>query len=258
MYSDDLPLANRRILITRTKAGASDLSKYLHSAGASVEVIPSIEIVPPDSYASLDRALAELDSFDWVIFTSANAVDVFAARRNAGILPRNVAVIGPSTKRAVENLGIPVTLLPSRYMAEALAESLAPRVGGQQVLLIRAAEARDVLPQALSQAGADLTIVEAYRNRVPFASISLVRTIFSSFSRVPDVITFTSASTARNLMALLDKAGLQLPSGILLASIGPITSRAMADLGLKPSIEAEAATIPALVEAICQYFRTTG
>lgn len=255
MSSENLPLANRRVMVTRTKAGSSDLSEYLRSAGASVEIIPTIEIIPPDSYAPLDQALAKLDSFEWVVFTSANAVEVFADRRPAAISPRNVAVIGPSTGRAIEKLGIPVTLQPSRYIAEALAESLAPLVAGQQVLLIRAAVARDVLPQALKDAGAILTVAEAYRNRVPPDSISLVQKVFSPDGQTLDVITFTSASTVRNLMDLLDRAGLQLPGGILLASIGPITSRAMVELGFRPGIEAREATIPALVQAICQYFR---
>lgn len=255
MSSENLPLANRRVMVTRTKAGSSDLSEYLRSAGACVEIVPTIEIIPPDSYAPLDQALAKLDAFDWVVFTSANAVDVFAARRPASISPGNVAAIGPSTGRAVEKLGIPVKLQPSRYIAEALAESLAPLVAGKQVLLIRAAVARDVLPQALKDAGAILTVAEAYQNRVPPDSISLLQRMFASAEQKPDVITFTSASTARNLMDLLGRAGLQLPDHILLASIGPITSRAMVELGLRPDIEADEATIPALAQAICQYFR---
>lgn len=255
MSFENLPLANRRVMVTRTRAGSSELSEYLRSAGASVEIIPTIEIIPPDSYAPLDNALAKLDAFDWIVFTSANAVDVFAARRIAAISPRNVAVVGPSTRRAVERLGIPVTLQPSRYVAEALAESLAPLVVGRQVLLIRAAVARDVLPQALKDAGAIVTIAEAYQTRVPSDSVALLQKMFSSAGQAPDVITFTSASTVRNLMDLLDRAGLQLPRSILLASIGPVTSRAMVELGLKPDMEADEATIPALAQAICQYFK---
>jgi uroporphyrinogen-III synthase len=257
MLKERLPLANQRVLVTRTKAGASELSEYLCSAGASVEVIPTIEIVPPDSFVSLDHALAELSAFEWVVFTSANAVEVFAARRHPAICPKNVAVIGPATGRAVEKLGIPVALQPSRYVAEALAGSLAPLVAGQKVLLVRAAQARDILPQALTEAGAYLTIAEAYRNRMPPDSIPLIRKIFSVPELFPTVITFTSASTARNLMDLLDRAGLQLPAGILLASIGPITSRAMVELGLTPTIEADEATIPALVRAIGKYFEAS-
>jgi len=254
MSSENLLLADRRVLVTRTKTGASELSEYLRRAGASVQSVPTIEIVPPDSYAPLDHALAKLSSFEWVIFTSANAVDVFGMRRSADSVPRNVAVIGPATARAIQNLGISVALQPSRYVAEALAEALTPLVAGQRVLLVRAAEARDVLPKALQNAGADLTIAEAYRNRVPLGSVSLIKEIFSSPEQTPDVITFTSASTARNLIDLLDRAGVRLPAGILLASIGPVTSRAMRDMGLEPVLEAREATIAALVEAISRHF----
>jgi uroporphyrinogen-III synthase len=121
--------------------------------------------------------------------------------------------------------------------------------------LIRAAVARDVLPQALKDAGAIVTIAEAYQTRVPSDSVALLQKMFSSAGQAPDVITFTSASTVRNLKDLLDRAGLQLPSSILLASIGPVTSRAMAELGLKPDMEADEAAIPALAQAICRYFK---
>lgn len=254
MSLENRPLANRRILVTRTKAGASELSERLQLAGATVQVVPTIEIIPPDSYGPLDQALARLDQFDWLVFTSANAVEVFGGRYRADILPKNIAVIGPATGRAIERLGLSVALQPSRYVAESLAEALVPRVAGRSVLLVRAAEAGDVLPQALQEAGAKLTVVEAYRNRVPPDSIPLIGETFSSPEQVPHVITFTSASTARNLMELLQQAGLELPSGVLLASIGPITSRAMSDLGLEPAIEASEATVAALAQAICQHF----
>ncbi|HEX2917447.1 MAG TPA: uroporphyrinogen-III synthase, partial [Edaphobacter sp.] len=198
--------------MTRAKSGASDLSDRLRLAGATVVIIPTIEIVHPDSYDPLDQALARLEQFDWVVFTSANAVEVFGSRRRSGFLPKRVAVIGPATGRALERLGIPVTLQPSRFVAEALAEALAPQVAGRSVLLVRAAEARDVLPEALKDAGAEVTIAEAYRNRVPPDSIALIKENLSSPDNFPDVITFTSASTARNLIDLLEQAGLELPS----------------------------------------------
>jgi uroporphyrinogen-III synthase len=253
-----LPLANRRVLVTRTKSGASDLSDRLRLAGATVVIVPTIEIIPPDSYGPLDQALARLDQFDWVVFTSANAVEVFGSRRISDVLPKRVAVIGPATGRALERLGIPVTLQPSRFVAEALAEALAPQAAGRSVLLVRAAEARDVLPEALKDAGAEVTIAEAYRNRVPPDSIALIKENLSSPEDFPDVITFTSASTARNLIDLLQQAELDLPESTLLASIGPITSRAMNELGLTPAMEASEATIPALVQAICDYFSQSG
>jgi len=253
--SQTLPLADRHILITRTKAGSSELANALRLAGATVVSVPTIELVPPDSYTALDEALHQLEKFEWVVFTSAHAVEVFATRRNPAIPPRNVAVIGPATGRAVEKLGIKVTLLPPKYVAESLAESLVSYVAGVPVLLIRAAEARDVFPQIITRAGAKLTIVEAYRNRVPEDSIPVLREMFAAPEHHPDLITFTSASTARNLVELLHAAEVVLPQTILLASIGPITSQAMRELGLTPTIEAREATLSSLTQAICNYFR---
>lgn len=249
-----LPLAARRILITRTQAASSELADCLSAAGATVICIPTIEIVPLDSYVALDDALGHLEKFEWLVFTSVPAVEVFAARRHPMKAMPKVAVIGPATGRAVDKLGIPVSLIPPKYIAESLSEALAPLVKGASVLLIRAAEARDVLPSVLRQEGADLTIVEAYRNRVPVDSIPLLRDMFSSPENLPDVVTFTSASTARNLAELMEAAEVVLPPDILLASIGPITTRKLKELGLNTEIEAREATIPALVDAISYHF----
>jgi uroporphyrinogen-III synthase len=253
-----LPLANKRVLITRTQAGSSELSERLRDAGADVVSVPTIEIVPPDSYEGLDSALNQIEQFQWIVFTSAHAVEVFAARCDLSKAKAKVAVIGPATGRMVEKLGISVALLPPLYVAESLAEVLAPRAIGARVLLIRAADARDVLPIALTQAGAQLTIAEAYRNRIPEDSIPLLRDAFAASERLPDVITFTSASTARHLVDLVKNADVVLPQQTLLASIGPITTRAMEELGLKAAIQAREATIPALVQAISDCFRRFG
>lgn len=254
------PLRNRRILITRTRQQASDLALQLEALGATTILVPTIEIVPPRNYGPLDRALAYLDTFDWLLFTSANAVEAFAERmkvRDSVGLPSRVkiAVIGPATAKAVESIGLRVALLPSRYIAESLAESLATHASGCRILLIRAEDARDVLPNRLTHAGAAVTIAPAYRNQVPNASVPAIQQIFSSAKDQIDAITFTSASTARNLTALLDAAGLTLSAGIALASIGPVTSDTLRELGLNPAIEANEPTVPALVQAIAEYFK---
>lgn len=248
-------LDGKRILITRTRRQSSVLAGQLAALGATPIAIPAIEIAPPASYITLDRSLAALDTFDWLLFTSANAVDVFAARRNPSLLPKQIAAIGPATAKAIEALGLRVDLLPPRYVAESFAEALAPHAAGKRMLLIRAEEARDVLPEAL--AGAHLTIAPAYRNQVPASSIPAVRDLFSAPELYPDAITLTSASTARSLIALLETANLALPRTIALASIGPVTTAAIRELGYSPTIEAEEATIPALIEAIRQHFAST-
>lgn len=247
-------LTRRRILITRTPGRASELATLLQNDGAVIISIPTIEIVPLESFMALDEALAHLDDFDWVVFTSVHAVEVFGERRKSESVPKQIAVIGPGTARAVEEIGMRVSLLPPRYVAESLAESLAPYARGARILLIRAAEARDVLPTTLLRAGTRLTVVDAYRNRIPEESIPRLRELFGSPVDYPDVITFTSASTARNLKTLLDAAGMALPIGIALASIGPITSQAIRDLGREPTVEADESTIPALAQAIVRYF----
>ena len=121
------------------------------------------------------------------------------------------------------------------------------------MLLVRAASARDLLPEALTAAGATLTLAEAYQTIIPPSSIESLRTLLAPPAQL-DAITFTSASTAANLAALLDSASLTLPPGLTLASIGPITSQAMHDLALTPTVEARESTIPALVAAIAAYF----
>jgi uroporphyrinogen-III synthase len=249
-----LPLAGKRILILRTRQQASILAAQLEAIGAVPIAIPAIEIVPPESYAPLDAALRQLDTFDWLLFTSANAVEVFAQRRNPGLAPKHVAAIGPATAKAAELAGLTVDLVPPRFVAESLAEALIPQIAGCRVLLIRAAEARDILPESLSSAGADVTIASAYRNQIPETSVSAICNVFSNADTFPQAITLTSASTARSLIALLKSAGVTLSPEIALASIGPITSQAIRELGYEPAVEASEATIPSLIEALKALF----
>jgi len=249
-----LSLTGKRILVTRTRQQSSDLAARLEALGAVPLLIPTIEIIPPESYAPLDNALKQLDVFDWILFTSANAIEVFSQRRIPGLVPKRVAVIGPATAKAANALGLHVDLIPPRYVAESLAETLSPQVAACRILLVRAAEARDVLPELLVEAGAFVTVAPAYRNQIPATSISLIREVFDSSGRYPDAVTLTSASTARSLVALLNASGLTLPPCVALASIGPITSEAIRDLGYEPAIEATEATIPALISAVEKLF----
>jgi len=251
-----LPLAHRRILITRTRQQASELATQLEALGAEILLIPTIELAPPSSYAPLDAALAYLPSFDWLLFTSANAVHAFHQRVQLQHLtpaPQRIAAIGPATAKAVANIGLHVDLIPPAYIAESLAEALLPHAANRRFLLVRAEEARDLLPESLAAAGAHVTIAPAYRNLTPPDAIPALQRLFAPHSVPPDLITFTSSSTARNLIALLEAAGLQLPPAITLASIGPITSTTLRELGLPPSLEAAESTIPSLVEAIIAY-----
>ena len=246
-------LKNRRVLVTRAAGQASKLAELLEAEGAEAIQIPTIEIVPPSSYAALDDAIRSFNDFDWLIFTSANAVQCFV--RRAEVLgvhpePKRIAVIGLATAKAVYSarFAAKVDLMPTRAVAESLAEALIPHASGAKMLLVRAAAARDILPQALTAAGAELTLAEAYETVIPRESVDLLWTMF--LDSPPDAITFTSASTAQNLMALLKEISLEIPNKAVLASIGPITSQAMRDLGLEPTVEAAEASISALVAVL--------
>ena len=246
-----LPLANRRILITRAKGQASALALQLEALGATPILIPTIEIAPPSSYCAIDAALSSIRSFDWLIFTSANAVQSFVDR--ARLLKLNpqakrVAAIGSATAKAAADAGMTVDLVPPQAVAESLAKALKPHAPNATMLLVRAAAGRDILPDSLTSAGATVTIAEAYRNVIPTKSVEELRVLFTT--NPPDAITFTSGSTAQNLVALMDAASLKIPEGVVLASIGPITSQAMREVGLEPTIEAGEATILALVATL--------
>jgi uroporphyrinogen-III synthase len=248
-----LPLAGKRILITRAPHQASELADRLRSLGATPILIPTIEIGPPASFAALDAALAALSDFDLVAFTSANAVHAFGERAEVlGLAPApsRIAVVGPATARAVEAMGLHVDVAPPTFTAEALGQTLLPEASGRRMLLVLAEHAPATLQSALEAAGARVTVAAAYGNRVPATSLPAITALFADPANYPDAVTFTSASTASNLVALLEASGLTLPATVIRASIGPITSRALRDLGLPPHLEAAESTIGALVTAL--------
>jgi uroporphyrinogen-III synthase len=260
-----------RILITRAPHQASALADSVRAHGLEPVLIPTIELAPPTSFCALDAALSCLRSFHWLLFTSANAVEAFANRLKllhpstppSSLLSTHcrIAAIGPATARAIaEVLGTKPTLTPPQAVAESLAQSLLPHalqpdaVTGQAIptrfLLVRAEQARDHLPDTLRAAGADVTIAPAYRTLIPAHSIDLIRKLFSSTTPTIDAITFTSSSTATNLLGLLEAANLTLPPDIPRISIGPITSQTLRDLNLPPHAEATEPNIPSLVEIL--------
>jgi uroporphyrinogen-III synthase len=243
-------LTGKRVVVTRTRAQASELARRLEERGAEVMLIPTIEIAPPRSFAGLDAALAAIDTFDWLLFTSANAVEVFAQRRGQRALPEKLrlAAVGPATARALQAAGLQAALVPARAVAESFAEALLPHAAGSRMLLVRAEVARDHLPETLRAAGADVTIAEAYRTVIPEGSVVELRRLFRE--RPPDGITFTSSSTAVNFFALMEAAGVALPADVVLASIGPVTSETLRGLGYPPTVEAEEASAAGLVRAL--------
>lgn len=227
--------------------------------------MPMIEVVPPQSFEELDSVIRLLDgsedSMDWVVFTSANAVYALSTRAvelRVKLRLKRVAVIGPATGKAVEAAGLAPEraplLLPKEYVAESLAEALlAACTSAQRFFLVRAEEARDAIPAALERAGHSVRIAVAYRNMTPPDTLSALRTIFADRAFHPAIITFTSSSTARNLVALLASMDQKIPEGVALASIGPITSATLRELGYEPSFEASEPTIVSLTAAIANY-----
>jgi uroporphyrinogen-III synthase len=233
--------------------------------GAEAILVPTIEVVPPATLEELDsaiRMLADADNtVDWVIFTSANAVVALqdrARQLKAELSLRRIAVIGPATAKAVANAGlVPVigpVLLPQVYVAESLATALLQSCTiPQQFLLVRAQEARDEIPSRLTASGHTVHIAAAYRNVTPEGTLPALQRTFASPESYPQIITFTSSSTARNLAALLDSIGKKIPAGIALASIGPITSATLRELGYEPTFEADEPTIDSLAIAIARH-----
>jgi uroporphyrinogen-III synthase len=252
------PLAGRRILITRARQQAGKLSGKLRGLGATVIEIPSIEIRPPGSYEPLDRALGQARRYEWLILTSVNGVEAMLARlKKLRIAPQELAnlqvcAIGPATREALEQHGLKVDVVPEKYIAESVVAELSSRVKGKKVLLVRAKVARDVIPRELRRAGAKVDVVEAYATVVPAASRSRLQTVLKKPRLRPDAITFTSSSTARNFLELLRGRGSspKLLDSVVLASIGPVTSTTLREIGLRADIEASDYTMDGLVTAL--------
>ncbi len=245
-------MVRQRILVTRTSEQASPLVEALHLAGYEPVVVPTIALEAPSTFVPLDAALQDLDRFDWLVFTSANAVEAFARRLGAHNVGPKIAAIGPATARAVAAAGMLVSFVPEQAVGESLAAALVAEVahGAKRFLLVRAEQARDVVPQALRAAGAEVVDVAAYRTVVPETSIELIRAVFAERAAWPAAVLFTSGSTAVNLAALLASAGVSLPEAVRRVSIGPITSATLRELGWAVDAEARETTIASLVEAV--------
>jgi uroporphyrinogen-III synthase len=252
-------MSGLRVLVGRARHQAGALSAELRKLGADVIEIPFIEIRKPRSFRPLDSALKNLESYDWLILTSVNGVDAMWERMGRLRLTKRafsslrVAAIGPATKNAIEKRGVNVNVVPKEYVAESVVRSLRKRVENQRVLLVRAKVARDVIPRELRKAGAHVDVVEAYETVVPQASRRRLRAALRDPKLRPHVITFTSSSTVKNFVQLLGippgkrRASLD---GIIMASIGPITSSTLRELSLPVDIAAKEFTIPGLVAAI--------
>lgn len=259
-WFESRPLFGQTIVVTRTRQQASELSRQLEELGAEVLEAPTIELADPEDWGPVDAAVAAGGEYDWIIFTSVNGVQ--AARDRLDALGKDariwreakIAAIGRATADAIRaRLGLKVDLCPERSVAESLADELAARgvIRGGRFLLLRAEIARPVLMEGLKSGGAvRVDDIPIYRT-LPARSLQAEVLAAIADQRV-DWITFTSSSTARNFTALLGPEYAMKMANIKLASIGPVTSRTMAELGLTPAIEAGQADIAGLVKALAR------
>jgi uroporphyrinogen III methyltransferase/synthase len=244
------PLFGRRIVVTRAREQASDLSGRLEAVGAEVIELPAIAIEDPaDGGAALRDAVARVRSYDWLVLTSANGAQrLLAELRDARDLGDvQVAAIGPGTADALLQGNVRADLVPSRFVAEALLDEFppSPAHGTGRVLLARAGVARDVLPDGLRERGWSVDVVDAYRTVPVTPSKQLL-----AAAATADAITFTSSSTVERYL----EAGGQTAIPPVVACIGPITADTARARGLTVDIEAQVHSIAGLVDAVVNHF----
>ncbi len=252
---DLAPLKGRRIAVTRPASQAGALIEGLRDLGAEPVSTPTIRISDPPDPGALRGAIATLDRYDWLVFTSANGVERFwreleAEGRDGLPASALVAAIGPATAEALRARGCRPHVVPEEYVAEAVADALIAfgELAGRRVLLPRAAGARQVLPERLRAAGAEVDEVIAYESHPDPEGIARLRAALERDD--VDMITFTAASTVRHFV---EATGTEL-GGARVAVIGPITARAVRSEGLRVDVEAREYTVEGLLEAIREFY----
>jgi uroporphyrinogen-III synthase len=241
------------VLVTRAAHQAGKLSDGLRAVGAEPVEVPVLEIGPPPSFNALDTALQQLDTYQWLIFTSANTVRAVMSRiaqpgpGDPKPMRLQVAAVGAATAAAAREAGWNVAVVPETYVAESLVAALAGEVAGKRVLLARAEVARDVIPEALRAAGAFVDVVDAYRNVVPEAAPEMLRRALADGL---DAATFTSSSSVTHLAEVARAADVDFPFvGVAAVSIGPITSQTLREHSWEPAAEASTSDVPGLIRA---------
>ncbi len=246
------PLSGKRVVVTRPRAQAAVLCRKLTAAGAVPIRFPTIRIAPMADIGPLDAAVAHLDGYDWVIFTSVNGVAYFWDRLAAGhtTVPATtrLAAIGPATAQALKDKGCRPDFVPEEFVAERIAEGLGD-VSGKRLLLPRAQSARPALAKLLVAAAATVDEIPTYRT---LAESPNAEALADLEARV-DVLTFTSSSTARYFAAILGERAASIARGALIACIGPITAQTVRDLGFDVGLVAREYTTDGLIEALARH-----
>lgn len=256
------PLFGKKIMVTRAREQSSDFMARLSDFGAECVEFPTIEVIPPLGWKDLDRAIGNLETYQWLVFTSVNGVKYFFERlEDSGKDVRDlkgirIAAIGPKTADAVRRKGLKADLVPHEYRAEAVVEAFRKEgVKGLRVLLPRAAEAREVLPRDLEKMGAAVDVVEAYRTVMPEGAKDEIRAMLEKGDI--HMVTFTSSSTVKNFMDMFEQEGDRLRTWmekVTVACIGPVTAKTAEQRGLSVQIIPSEYTIEAMVKAIVDYY----
>jgi uroporphyrinogen III methyltransferase/synthase len=261
-WFENRPLFGRRVVVTRAREQASGFMNNLSELGAECLEFPTIEIIPPRNWEALDRAIHSLEEYQWLLFTSVNGVKYFFhrleflgkdARDLKGV---KIGAIGPKTAQAVQEKGIRPDLVPDEYRAEAVVKAFRSwDVKGAKILLPRAAQAREVLPEELAVMGARVEVITSYRTVKPDHDRGIVRGMLEKGEI--DMVTFTSSSTVKNFVEMLKADSRQLRkwmANVNVACIGPITAKTATEKGLPVKLVPSDYTIEALTHAIVQHF----
>lgn len=266
-WFDNRPLFGRRIVVTRSREQAQELIDMLEERGAEAIASPMIHIAPPHDTAPLEQACAAAATFDWIVFTSANAVDSFMTtlletgdvRDLKGV---RICAIGPSTASHVQRYGIRVDTVPAEHHAEGVLEALAAtgEVSGKRVLLPRSDIAREIVGEELRRRGADVSEVVAYRTTTAALERDSDRDIYRMLlDRQIDAVTFTSASTVKHFVQTYgEDQAVDLLNTTAVACIGPVTAEAAQQLGIITAVMPARYTVPDLVDALVEHFAGKG
>ncbi|MBI2266022.1 MAG: uroporphyrinogen-III synthase [Armatimonadetes bacterium] len=258
-WFDKRPLFGLRVLVTRSRDQARPFVKKLEDLGAEVVLFPTIKIVPPESFAGLDRAIGNLSRFSWIIFTSVNGVQAFCDRMTAAgldwraIKEARLCAIGPKTAQALRAYGLQVDLVPEIYQAEGILEAFAKEnVRGLQVLLARAQEARPDLVQVLRQRGVYVDEVVAYRT-VPDKENAREILQMLKESKI-HILTFTSSSTVMNFAKAMGDAFPECVGNAEVVCIGPVTAQTARDLGLSVQLVPDSFTTDSMIDVLIRNY----